>query len=106
MPVTFETHNQNKQLINQRGVDTAILANLLKFAGDSYTLSSSAGMVNINIPRFGQVQGWNTRQAPFAFSYPLVKSNGEYLILQRGRLAGWDNNSIKEYLKRIAGIRH
>ncbi len=106
LPVNFERQSQNKQLFNQPDNDTSIKLNLLKFAGDSYTLSLSGNTVNINIPRFGQVQGWENGKAPFAFSYPLVKSTGEYLILQRGRLAGWDKNSIKQYLKRIAGNRH
>jgi len=33
----------------------------------------------------------------------LVYSDHEYLLLQKGRLAGWNGNSIKKYIERIAG---
>ena len=102
-PVTFETHRQNNRLLGQAGIDTSVRNRLLKFAGDDYTLSSSGSSVDMNILRFQQVQGWEKQDAPFAFSYPLTKTKDQYLILQRGRLAGWDRQSFKQYLKRIAG---
>jgi len=53
--------------------------------------------------RFGQIQGWRQKDAPFVLSYPLQDKGGENLIIQKGRLAGWNAKSIRQYLERIGG---
>ena len=102
-PVAFEKHLQRQSLVQEANADTTISNNLLKFAGEGYTMSLSGDTVAINVLRFGQVQGWGNQNAPFAFSYPLINNNSGYLVLQRGRLAGWDKQSLKQYIRRIAG---
>ena len=81
------------------------VSNLITFAGDYYTLSQTGDTLFFNIPRFEQVQGWRNNNAPFAFSYPISTAGNQAMLLQRGRLAGWNVNSFKVYLERIAGIQ-
>lgn len=102
-PLNFIRHQKNYSLLNNSVVDHSIQRNLETFADGYYTISSLNGTAYLNVLRFGQVQGWQNNNAPFAFSYPLVNTRDQYLLLQKGRLAGWNTNSVKEYIKRIAG---
>ena len=103
-PLNFEPHPDNYSLLS-KPMDHEVLGNLKTFACNYYTLSQSGGITYFNIPRFGQVQGWNTQEARFAFSYPLVSGYNEYMLLQKGRLAGWNKTTVKLYIERIAGKR-
>ncbi|MGZ3776752.1 MAG: hypothetical protein ACXVI9_03990, partial [Mucilaginibacter sp.] len=73
------------------------------FAGHYYTVSRSDSDLYINIIRFGQIQGWRDPDAPFVLSYPLSSGKGRALLLQKGRMAGWNGSSIQAYLRRIGG---
>jgi inner membrane protein len=102
LPPVFEKHQKNYSLLN-KSYNYDVLQNLKAFAGDYYTITQRDNVLYFNVLRFEQVQGWSVKNAPFAFSYPLVYSDHEYLLLQKGRLAGWNGNSIKKYIERIAG---
>jgi inner membrane protein len=41
--------------------------------------------------------------APFALSYPVNSTGDENMIIQKGRLSGWNKKSFGQYLERIAG---
>jgi inner membrane protein len=101
-PIEFEKHLKNYSLLN-KPVNRDVVHNLKEFAGNYYTISQSNNVLYFNILRFEQVQGWRIKNAPFAFSYPLVSGHDEYLLLQKGRLAGWNENAIKKYIERIGG---
>ncbi len=101
-PINYEIHPENHALLN-RPLDQKVLHNLIFFADDYYTVTQTGNLLYFNIPRFEQVHGWQIPNAPFAFSYPLQNSNDQYMLLQKGRLTGWNKNSIKIYLQRIAG---
>jgi hypothetical protein len=78
---------------------------LITFADGYYTLTQSNNIIYLNVLRFEQIHGWQNNDAPFAFSYPLVNSRDQYLLLQKGRLAGWNASSVKAYIKRISGYQ-
>jgi inner membrane protein len=101
-PVEYERHLKNYQLLN-KPANPDVVHNLIKFAGNYYTISQSNNVLYFNILRFEQVQGWRIKNAQFAFSYPLVSGHDGYLLLQKGRLAGWNGNAIKKYIERIGG---
>ncbi|MDB5125306.1 MAG: inner rane protein [Mucilaginibacter sp.] len=101
-PVAYEMRKKNNALLKQ-APDKAVLQHLLAFADDYYTVSQNGGALYFNVLRFGQVQGWRVNHAPFVFSYPLSAEHGGAILLQKGRLAGWDGNSLKIYIERIAG---
>lgn len=76
---------------------------LVNFANGYYTLSQADGHTYFNIIRFGQIQGWQNKAAPFILSYPIDASDNENMVIQKGRLAGWNGKAIHNYLKRMMG---
>lgn len=96
-PVQYEYYPRNDSLLKQPE------PYLKPFAAGYYTISRSENNVYFNVLRFGQIQGWQTKRAPFALSYPVGDTGEDNMVLQKGRLAGWDGRSIKQYLERIAG---
>lgn len=100
--IVFEQHPKNYQLLNN-AADSKSAHNLVTFADGYYTLSQAGGIVFLNVLRFEQIRGWERDNAPFVFSYPLSSNNKQVLLLQRGRMAGWNKNSFGDYLKRIFG---
>jgi inner membrane protein len=76
---------------------------LKTFADGYYTLSQANHITYFNVIRFGQIQGWQSKNAPFILSYPLKTAEDENLVIQKGRLKGWNKASLRQYLERIAG---
>ena len=68
---------------------------LTAFADGYYTVSKTGDKLYFNILRFGQIQGWQQNEAPFVLSYPLQNKGGENMIIQKGRLTGWNAKTIK-----------
>jgi len=101
-PIIFEKHADNYALLH-RPVDKNVLKDLEFFAGNYYTVTQSGNVLYFNIPRFEQIQGWDNKNAPFAFSYPLLPGYNGYMLLQKGRLTGWNKTTVKLYIERIAG---
>ncbi|MCO5949613.1 metal-dependent hydrolase [Mucilaginibacter flavidus] len=101
-PVDFEVHDKNRNLLQQiKNYPT--VKNMVEFANEYYTLSLINNKPYLNVFRFEQVQGWQTKNAPFAFSYPLLSGDSDAGVLQKGRLAGWNKHTVKLYIERIAG---
>ena len=100
----FERHQKNYSLLNN-SADLGVTDNLGTFAAGFYTISKTNNVLYFNVLRFGQVQGWLNSDAPFTLSYPLVAGHAQYLLIQKGRLSGWNSNTIKKYAERIAGGR-
>jgi inner membrane protein len=101
-PVRFEYHPRDSASLKNIA-DKPLLQNLLTFADGYYTVSQKNGGYYFNILRFEQIQGWAVPNAPFAFSYPLASGADQGLLLQKGRLQGWNGLTINRYLSRIAG---
>jgi inner membrane protein len=95
--VQYEYHPRNDSLLKQPE------PYLKAFSAGYYTISRTDNKLYFNVLRFGQVQGWQTKDAAFALSYPTDAAEKDNMVLQKGRLAGWNAHSIKQYLKRIAG---
>jgi len=76
---------------------------LKMFADGYYTLSQANNITYFNVIRFGQIQGWQSKNAPFVLSYPLKTAEDENMVIQKGRLKGWNKASVRQYLERIAG---
>lgn len=76
---------------------------VLQFAQGYYCVDSMRGQPVLNVMRFGEIQGWRDPEAPFVFHYYLDKSADNQIILQRGRLAGWDGAAWRAFLRRIEG---
>lgn len=96
-PPQYEYHPQSKALLKHPEPV------LTTFADGYYTISKQNDAMYFNVLRFGQIQGWQTKDAPFALSYPLGTTASKNMIVQKGRFAGWNAASIKLYFERIAG---
>jgi len=53
--------------------------------------------------RFGQIMGWQDPKGKFVFHYFLKDSADNALVVQRGRLEGWNKDAFNSLLKRIKG---
>jgi inner membrane protein len=87
-----------KPFLAQEGV-----GQLLRFSQGFYTVGHSEDGLEFNILRFGQKQGWQEPSAPFVFHYYLQDPDANHLVIQRGRFAGWNRESLKFFLRRIRG---
>jgi inner membrane protein len=61
------------------------------------------GTIVLNVLRFGQILGWEYPHAGFVFHYFLNSLSDNTLVVQRGRLEGWNKKTIKTMLDRILG---
>ncbi|QEC74842.1 metal-dependent hydrolase [Mucilaginibacter ginsenosidivorax] len=100
--IAYQFHAKNDSLLN--GVQNKNVVNsLVTFSDKYYTITKAGNDININVLRFGQVQGWAVADAQFAFSYPLIAGKNQAMLLQKGRLSGWNGHALKIYVKRILG---
>jgi inner membrane protein len=99
---------------------------LLRFAGGDYTVEQWKGGAGgarrwttegsgehtaggekdslvFNVLRFGEMKGWEDTGAHFVFHYFLQYPGDNGLVVQRGRFAGWNRESLLAFIRRIRG---
>ena len=76
---------------------------LIRFSQQFYTVQKWSDTLVFNDLRFGQVIGWQTPSQKFAFHYFLQPPGNNTLVVQRGRFEGWNWQTVKSLLQRIAG---
>ncbi len=76
---------------------------LIRFSRSYYTAEISDHGIVFNDLRFGQIMGWQNRDAGFVFHYYLNDPSSNKLVVQRGRFANWNWTTIKEFIQRIRG---
>lgn len=76
---------------------------LKRFSQQWYTVEKWNDTIVFNDLRFGQIAGWYDSAAHFTFHYFLGGSPDNRLVMQRGRLKGWNRQSINRFFRRIAG---
>jgi inner membrane protein len=79
------------------------LQELIRFSQGYYSAESSNQGIIFNDLRFGQIMGWQNRDAHFVFHYYLQNPDANQLVVQRGRFASWDWENIKIFIRRIRG---
>ena len=83
--------------------DEIALKKIMQFSQDYYTIEKHADTILVNDLRFGQVIGWQNPAEGFAFYYYLQPEIDNTLVVQRGRFAKWDRQSMQSLLQRIKG---
>jgi inner membrane protein len=78
---------------------------LTRFSQGYYTVDSAVQGVVFNDLRFGQMQGWRDPEAKFVFHYFLQHPDDNKLVVQRGRFANWNMESVRIFIRRIRGLR-
>lgn len=97
------THfKQNRSLLNGVEEDQE-LSNLLRFSNGYYTVEKVSDALVFNDLRFGRIAGWENKKTEFAFHYYLQRPGENLLVVQRGRLAEWNFETMKSMAYRIRG---
>lgn len=79
------------------------LAQLKRFSQGFYTVEKSGDTLMFNDLRFGQVVGWQDPTNRFAFHFFLSHPEDNELVVQRGRFAKWDEESVRTMVRKIKG---
>ena len=100
--IDFEYFPRNEFLLDSVE-DTEALQKLKRFSQEFYTAEKWGDTLVFNDLRFGQIMGWQNPRNSFVFHYFLRDSTDNTLVVQRGRLSGWDKNAFNSLLRRIEG---
>jgi len=79
------------------------LQKLIRFSKGYYTVEKWKDTLVFNDLRFGQVAGWHDPKNPFAFHFFLNRPEANDMVVQRGRFAQWNKETIQSLIKRIKG---
>lgn len=79
------------------------LQKLIRFSKQFYTVEKYNDTLVFNDLRFGQIMGWKNQKEKFVFHYFLQHPKDNTLVVQRGRFAKWNWQTVKGFLKRIEG---
>ena len=101
-PIQFRFFPKNDSLLD-RVKDKKELNQLIRFSQGFYTVEMWHDTLVFNDLRFGQIQGWENPDAKFVFHYFLEHPESNDLVVQRGRMEGWNMESLRSYLRRIRG---
>ena len=72
---------------------------LIRFSQGLYILNQENQNVIFSDLRFGQILGWKYPSNPFVFNFNLKHSENNELLIQRGRMSGWNSQEWKDYYK-------
>lgn len=79
------------------------LQQLLRFSQGYYTAEQRGDTLVFNDLRFGQQAGWHNPNAKFVFQYYLKHPTDNDFVVQRGRFANWNRNTVRSLYERIRG---
>lgn len=81
--------------------DTATISGLHQFSQGFYTVEQWSDTLVYNDLKFGQMKGWEDPDNRFVFHYFVNYPDANMLVMQRGRFAGWNAETIRNMGKRI-----
>jgi inner membrane protein len=81
--------------------DTEALQKLKRFSQQFYTAEKWNDTLVFNDLRFGQIMGWHDPKGKFVFHYFLKDSADNALVVQRGRLEGWNKDALNFLIDRM-----
>lgn len=99
---SFQFYPKNPQLLIPFRAHEDV-KNLLQFSDSVYVLQKHGDTTEFCIPRFGQILGWEFPHAEFTFYYYLNAGMDNALLIQRGRVKGWNEATKDFYWNRIWG---
>lgn len=86
-----------------RAPDKSTVKNLTALSDGFYTVEEWSDTLVFNVLRFGQMQGWVNPENHFSFHYFLNYPDDNKTVMQRGRLSGWNTETLASLLRRIKG---
>jgi inner membrane protein len=100
--IDFQYFPRNDSLLKPLE-DDKVLQDLTRFSQQFYTAEKWNDTLVFNDLRFGQVIGWQTPRAKFVFHYFLQHAYDNSMVVQRGRFAGWNPQTVSLFFRRIKG---
>lgn len=101
--ISFYSVPSNDSLISKFWNEKA-LQKLIRFSEGYYCITKdSAGSLEFNDLRFGQIGGWTNPSADFIFSYHLSHSGSGEAIISSGRFKLFGKDPLKGLIERIKG---
>lgn len=100
--VPFEYVPRQDSLLNSIR-DHEDLQHLIRFSKGYYSVQQWGDSLVFNDLRFGQMMGWNNPKARFVFYYYLQHPAANTMLVQRGRMAGWNAEAWSGLARRISG---
>jgi len=104
IPVEFRFFSRNDSLLVLADRPDHV-NHLVRFSQGFYTVEKRSDTISFNDLRFGQMGGWKDPLAEFVFHYYLHPDLGNKLVMQRGRVTGWEEGTFPALVNRIRGIR-
>ena len=98
----LEYFPRNEALLNTMSNKKEV-QQLISFSQQFYTVEKREDTLVFNDLRFGQVIGWEDPKEEFAFHYYLYPHIDNRLVVQRGRFAKWNSQSLRTFFRRIKG---
>ena len=100
--MTFQYFPRNEPLLEPYKNNPEVLK-LKRFSQGYYTTEQWNDTLVFNDLRFGQMIGWEDLSAHFVFHYFLNIPEGNPLVVQRGRVAGWNRKAFLSLINKIKG---
>ena len=94
---------KNDSLLKTQG-NREDIDKLLRFSQGYYATELWHDTVVFDDLRFGEMYGCGNTRRPFVFHYFLQYPEDNKVIVQRGRFAGWNEEVLTAFLRRIKGI--
>ncbi|MFT4024801.1 MAG: metal-dependent hydrolase [Flavihumibacter sp.] len=100
--IAFHFVNANRSLLAPYSNDPSVQT-LERFSQGFYIIEQRGDSLLFSDLRFGQIAGWSNPNNPFVFHYFLNHPENNDLVVQRGRLSGWNRETVRAYWRRIKG---
>jgi inner membrane protein len=98
----FHYFTQNKEALSAIR-DQESLQHLIRFSQGYYIVESRDDKLIFSDLRFGQITGWATPDSKFVFHFYLSHPEENLLVIQRGRFANWNKETVRTLIKKIRG---
>jgi inner membrane protein len=96
--ISLKYYSQNVRFVKE--IDNhESLQRLIRFSQGFYILNQDNQNVVFSDLRFGQILGWKYPSNPFVFNFNLKHSENNELLIQRGRMSGWNSREWLDYYK-------
>lgn len=101
-PIKFH-YVPRQQALLENIKDKEDLQRLIRFSKGFYAIEDRQDTLVFNDLRFGQMAGWMDPRAPFVFYYYLQYPDNNEFLVQRGRFAGWNRETVRSLWGRMWG---